>query len=177
MSVSRFFRRAKALGPVFLLAATAVIVGTASPANAVSVSVDAGGSSFKVTATATVSSQSVSKGTTVTGTTKNTYSAFALGVPLPVTGYYINSFPTKLSQPSLYASNGSLASNTYAKKTDAYVGATQWVVNGSNSFWGDQSITITGKAKAATAGSGYFHAGTGTGHSTDANAILKITVK
>lgn len=176
MSASVFARRAVVLGPVFLLAAAAAMVAVSSGAQAISVSVDAGGSSWSVTATATVNSQGVRRGAEETGTTKNTYSAYALGIPLPVTGYYVNSFQSQFNQPIVYASNGQLSSRTYSKKTDAYLGATQWMVNGSNDFWGSQTTTITGKATAGRTGGGYFHAGTGTGHDTDANAILYVRV-
>jgi hypothetical protein len=163
--------------PASLLGAAVLVAGFALPAQAAGVAISiSGDSSFGITAKATVTDQSVSKGTNVTGTTDLDYSAYALGIPLPVTGYYVNSFSTKFAQPVLLASDADLSSLTYKKVTDAQVGATQWAVNGSSDFWGTKSVTIKGRGKATTAGSGYFHAGTGAGHGTDANAILRTTV-
>lgn len=177
MTVSKFFQRAWTLFPIFLLSFSMVVVGTASSANAASVTVSAGDSDFKVVATAKVSDTSVSRNTAITGTGKITFKAYALGLPMPARGYYINSFPTKFKQPALTATNGSLKSLTYRKIYVSSLGRTQWVVYGSNNFWGSQTITIKGKARAATKGSGYFHAGTGSSHDTDANAIIRVTVK
>lgn len=138
----------------------------------------AGDSSYGITAEATVSDTTVYVGQTISAKAKLTYSAYVLGIPLPETGYYINSIPTDFSQPLLDSANAPLAANYYRKIYDTYsnVARTQWIVSGSEDFWGTNSVTIVGKAKGATTGSHFFHGGTGTGHGTDANAIQRVTV-
>ena len=177
MTVSKFFQRAWTLFPIFLLSFSMVVVGTASSANAAAVVDISGNSDFKVVAKAGVTTQSVSRNAVITGAAKISYEARAVGIPLPAEAYYINAFPTTFKKPVLSATNGSLNSLTYRKTYDSYLHRTQWLVRGSNQFWGSQTITIKGKARAATEGSGYFHAGTGTGNHLDANAIIRVTVK
>jgi hypothetical protein len=138
----------------------------------------AGDSSFGITAEATVSDTTVYIGQTISAKAKLTYSALLLGIPVPGTGYYVNSIPTDFAQPLLDSANAPLVVNYYRKMFDSYsnVARTQWIVSGSEDFWGTNSVTIIGTAKGVTAGSHFFHGGTGTGHSTDANAIQRITV-
>jgi len=117
-------------------------------------------------------------GNTVHGNVKITYTAHFLGLPIPVTGYYINSFPyAPFSRPILVSANSPLASLTYAYAWDAYMGKYAWTVNGSKGFWGDAVVTVNGDGKTDTRVSGYFHGGTGTGHSTDENAIDLVSVR
>jgi hypothetical protein len=160
------------------LAALALALGTIAPAQA-AVSVDiAGDSSFSVTATAKTSHSSVKKNSTrLKGTATLKYEAYVLGFAMPVTGYYMNSFPTVFKQPRLDAANADLASKSYRKINNAWLGTKQWVINGQQGFWGTKTVTLKGSAVGASKGSRYFHAGTGTGHGTDANAILRVTVK
>ena len=157
------------------LSALALCVPLSSASAAVSI---AGDSSYGVTAEATVSDSTVYVGQTISAKAKLTYSAYVLGVPMPETGYYVNSIPTDFAQPLLYSANAPLAVNYYRKIYDTYsnVARTQWIVSGSEDFWGTDSVTIVGTAQGSTAGSHFFHGGTGTGHGTDANAIQRVTV-
>lgn len=175
--MSRLARRGGHLGTYGALAALAIVLASVAPAQAAT-SVSVGGdSSFKITATATTSHSSVNKSTRLIGTAKLNYRAFVLGIPVHAYGKYTNSFPTIFKQPRLDSWNGTLDSTVYAKKYDAWLRATQWLVRGETSFWGEKTVTVKGSALGGTNGSKYFHAGSGTGNPADANAAVRITVK
>lgn len=137
-----------------------------------------GDSNWGITVNTSVSTHYPSLGQTVNGNLKIVYTAHFLGLPIPVTGYYINSFPfSPFSRPTLVSANSPLASLTYAYAYDAYMGKYAWTVNGSKGFWGDATVTVNGSAKTDTRVSGYFHGGTGTGHTTDENAVDLVAVQ
>jgi len=158
--------------------AVAALVATSAPASA-GVSVSIGGSStWKVTATASTSADNVRVGSRLTGTSNVRFEAKVLGIPLPVTGHYANSFPTTFSRPSLKSADATLNSRTYSQIRNNFLGQAQWEVRGSEGFWGGKTVRITGDAAAATrASSGrFFYAGTiscGSG-CTNANAIVRV---
>jgi len=127
--------------------------------------------------TSTVSIKSKNK---TTGTGIVTCHYRFLGIPIPNTCYWTNSFPTIYKQPSLYSAKGSLNSRIYAQSYNNYLGRIQWQVKGSQNFAGDVTSTIIGKAVGKTKGTGYFYAG----HDncpfvtcTEDHAIKKLTVK
>jgi hypothetical protein len=158
--------------------AVASVLTLAAPA-AANAGVSVGGdSNWSVTVNTSVSNHYPTLGTNVGGNLKIVYDAHFLGIPLPVTGYYINSFPyMPFAKPTLLSANSALSSTTYAYKWDANRGNYAWMVNGSKGFWGDATVTVNGSGKIDTRGvSGYFHGGTGTGHSTDENAIDLVSV-
>jgi hypothetical protein len=161
-------------------AAAAALTLAASPAaDASVVSVGVGGDTnwgIKVTATTNTSYPKV--GTRLSGNTSIQYDAHFLGIPIPVTGYYISSFPyAPLARPTLVSDNVDLASTTYGYNWDGYMGKYAWTVYGQKGFWGDYTASISGSAVADThRASGYFHAGTGSGHASDANARNLVSV-
>lgn len=157
----------------------ATFIGTA-PAHA-GVSVSVGGNSvWKVTSTASTSHDTRNVGQLLTGTAKVDFSAKVLGIPLPVTGHYANSFPTTFKQPSLKsASNADLNSRSYSKVRNSYLAQTQWEVRGKSSFWGSKTVKIVGDAKASSKATRYFYSGTiscGSG-CTNANSIVRIITR
>lgn len=152
-------------------------IGLAVPA-AAGVSIGIGGNStWKVTSTATTSHDTRAIGQTLTGTAKVAFSAKILGIPLPVTGHYANSFPTTFSRPSLKSyTNADLTSTSYSQLYNAHLGRTQWEVRGKSSFWGSKTVTVVGDAKAATKATRFFYSGTqscGSG-CTNAHAAVRI---
>lgn len=162
-----------------LLASTCLLLSSQVPAYA-GTSISIGGNSdWKVTATATTNTNSVKQGRYATGTATISFTARILGIPLPNTGYYANSFPITFARPSLLSSNGNINSTTYQKMTNQYLGRQQWEVRGSQGFWGDMSVTVKGQARALTVSSGrYFYAGTIScgKNCTNANAIQRLNV-
>jgi hypothetical protein len=137
-----------------------------------------GDSNWGITAETSVSTHYPYVGNTVHGNLKVTYNAHFLGLPIPVTGYYINSFPyLPFAKPILVSANSPLASLNYAYAWDAYMGKYAWTGNGSKGFWGDAVVTVNGDGKIDYRSSGYFHGGTGTGHTTDENAIDLVSVQ
>lgn len=156
---------------------TSVVAVAAPTAAYAGVSVG-GDSNWSITVTTSVSSHYPKVGNTVTGNVNLVYDAHFLGIPLPVTGYYISSFPyLPFARPTLLSANAPLDSTTYSYTWDAYMGKNAWTVRGSKGFWGDATVYVKGSAKVDTAKvSGYFHGGTGTGHSIDANAIDYVGV-
>ncbi len=159
------------------LAALALALGIAAPAQAATSIQVAGDSAFKITATAKTGDTTLKKKESLHARATMKYQAMLLGIPLPATAYYMNSIPENVSQPKLDDWNASVTSKTYTKRYDKWLGTKQWIVFGSADFYGTKTVSIKGSAKAATRGSKYFHAGSGTGHPLDANAGLRITVK
>ena len=162
-----------------LAAAGLLVAGQAAPAQA-AVSVSIGGDTdWKVTATATTDATTLKVGQKMTGTAEITFEARVLGLPLPATGYYANSFPTTFSKPSLTQGNADVDSLYYSKRRNNFLKTRQWEVRGHKSFWGDMSVTITGEGRAATVGSNrHFYAGTISCGSdcTNANAYTAVNV-
>jgi hypothetical protein len=176
VDISRLRRRLTLAGATAL--ATGVLLAVPATARTVSVSVG-GDSSWRVTASATTSADTVSVGKKLTGTSKIKFSAYVLGLPIPVTGYYANSFPTTFRRPVLKSADADLSSRTYSKVINAYLGTTQWEVRGKSSFWGSKSVKIVGDARAASKATRYFYAGTrhcGSG-CTNANAIVRVRTR
>lgn len=132
----------------------------ASPAYAGGIDI-VGDTNVGVKATATVSDNTVSKGDSVTGAGKIAFYYHLLGIPLPNTGYYVNSFPWSVTaRPTAISWNHPLNSSTYQKFYNTDIKSYQWEVQGSDGFIGDMTVNIKGKAKTDTKGSGYFYAGT-----------------
>jgi hypothetical protein len=159
--------------------ALALVLTLAVPAVA-NAGISVGGdTNWGITVETSVSTHYPYLGNTVNGNLKITYNAHFLGLPIPVTGYYINSFPyAPFARPTLLSANSPLASLTYAYAWDSYMGKYAWTVNGSKGFWGDAVVTVNGAGKTDTRGAtGYFHGGTGTGHQTDENAIDYVSVR
>jgi hypothetical protein len=158
--------------------AVALVLTLAVPAVANAGISIGGDSNWGITVETSVSNHYPYMGNTVNGNVKIIYTAHFLGLPIPVTGYYINSFPyLPFARPTVVSANSPLASLTYAYAWDAYMGKYAWTVNGSKGFWGDATVTVNGSGKIDTRASGYFHGGTGTGHSTDENAIDLVSVR
>jgi hypothetical protein len=180
MDIMRFFvvpgRRAVRASAI----ASVVALGAAVPAQA-GTSVSIGGdSNWTVTATATTSANYVTLGTSVTGTSKIVFDAHFLGIPLPVTGYYVNSFPdAPFPRPTLISADAPLSTGTtYQYFYNSYLGKYAWEVRGKDSFWGDKTVNLKGSGKTDARTSGYFLAGTypcGSG-CTNANAIQLVKV-
>ncbi|MFT4216382.1 MAG: hypothetical protein QM619_04245 [Micropruina sp.] len=125
-----------------------------------------------------VSTNAPKKGASVKGGVTIDYTARILGLPVPVTGYIVSSFPFgPFAKPVVTSDNCLSSSADYGYRWDAHMGKSAWVVSGSQSFWGDNTLYINGKGKTDAVKSGYFHGGTGTGHTTDANARDLIEVK
>ncbi|WP_028708824.1 hypothetical protein [Propionicicella superfundia] len=153
-------------------------IASATPAHAGPVSIS-GDSNWRVSAQSTVSTHYPRVGNTVTATATMKYNAQFLGLPVPVTGYYTQTFPTKpFATPTLVSVvNADLYRRHYVSSRDTYVGSSAWVVSGQSTFWGSKTVTIKASAKARSKGSsGYVHGGTGRGHSIDANSIDYIKV-
>jgi hypothetical protein len=159
-----------------VVAAAAVLTFVAPTAANAGVSIG-GDTNWGVAVYTSVSTHYPKLGNSVNGNLKIVYDAHFLGIPLPVTGYYTNSFPyAPFARPTLISANAPLASTSYAYAWDSYMGKYAWTVHGSKSFWGDSTVTVNGNGKTDTRSSGYFHGGTGTGHSTDENAIDYVSV-
>lgn len=159
---------------VFAAASAIALVAPAAANAGVSIG---GDSNWGISVYTSVSSHYPTLGNNVNGNLKIVYDAHFLGIPIPVKGYYINSFPySPFARPTLISSNAPLGSTSYAYKYDAYMGKYAWTVNGSKSFWGDATVNVNGRGKTDSRTSGYFHGGTGTGHSTDENAIDYVKV-
>lgn len=159
-----------------LLAVSALALGSAAPSAAKVSSSIAGDSDFKIRAVAETSHEKVARTSRVSGSARIKFTARVLGIPMPVTGFYINSFPTIFKEPRLDAYDAKLATKKYTKIWDSWEGATQWMVKGQENFWGEKTVRIEGSAKGNKKGSGFFHAGTGSGHSIDANASIRVTL-
>lgn len=159
------------------VAAVAAALGLFAPSAWAGVSIG-GDSNWTVKVTTSVGTNSPKVWTSDTGNVNIFYDAHFLGIPLPVTGYYISSFPyMPFARPTMLSTNSTLGSNTYAYTYDGYTGRYAWMVSGKKSFWGDATVNIKGKATADTPrAEGYFHGGTGTGHATDENALDYIYV-
>ena len=116
---------------------------------------------FTLDATATVSDTTPKVGAKVTARGVQTFSAWLGPVPLPELAYYKNSFPTSFAQPTLSSVNVGLDSTAYQKRSNKYLGKTQWEVWGTQTLLGDLTAKISGYAKASKAGSGTkFYVGT-----------------
>lgn len=158
----------------------AMLALSATPAQA-GTSVSIGGdSNWTVTATATTSARYLTLGQSMTGTSNIVFDAHFLGIPLPVTGHYVNSFPyAPFARPTLLSANAPLSTGTsYGVFYNSYLGKYSWEARGKDSFWGDKSVTIKGTGKSDSRSSGYFLAGTypcGSG-CTNANAIEYVKV-
>ena len=160
-----------------VIAVASVLTLAAPPVANAAVSIG-GDSNWGITVTTAVNTHYPHLGNSVNGNVKLAYNARFLGLPIPVTGYYLNSFPyMPFARPTLLSANSPLASNAYAYKWDAHMGKYAWMVNGSRSFWGDATVTVNGVGRTDTRASGYFHGGTGTGHATDVNAIEYMSVR
>ncbi len=157
--------------------ALAVTLSAAGPAQAQTSTQISGDSTVKVTATARTNDVSFTKGQRLHARASINYEARILGLPLPLTAAYVNSFPLHFGKPRLDETNADLRSTTYKVMRDNWLKTDQWMVGGDKGFWGTLSITIKGSALAQSKGQKYFHAGTGTGHAVDANSALRITVK
>lgn len=160
-----------------IAASLVLVVAPAADASVVSVGVG-GDTDWGITTTVTTSTYYPKLGTNMSGNVKNSYSAHFLGIPIPVTGYIISSFPyMPFARPTDLGDNAPLASTTYAYAWDGYMGKYAWTVHGSTDFWGSNTLYVNATAKADTAGqTGYFHGGTGTGHDIDANARNYVKV-
>lgn len=157
--------------------ALAIALTAAGPAQAQTSTQIAGDSTMKVTATARTNDVSFEKGKRLHARTNVTYEARILGLPLPLTAAYVNSFPLHFGKPRLDETNADLRSKRYRVMRDSWLQTDQWMVTGDKGFWGTLSITIKGSALAQSKGQRFFHAGTGTDHALDANSALRITVK
>lgn len=158
------------------MAVAAISFASMAPASA-GADVDiSGDSNFKITTEAETSHNKVKRSKRVTGKVTISYKARVLGIPLPVTGFFINSFPTIFKQPRVDSYSGQLSSTTYRKVYDSWQRKTQWLVKGQEDFWGEKVVKVTGSAVGNTKGSGFFHGGTGTGHDIDANVSLRVTL-
>lgn len=158
-----------------------LLVGlTSAPASA---DVDiVGDTNVGVKAVSTVSTNYPKPGASVTGTSKITFYYHVLGLPLPNTGYYVNSFPwIQTARPTLVDTNHRLDSKTYAQFFNPVTDAYAWEVHGSDGFTGDMTVKIIGSAKTDAKGSGYFYAGTYTCKSwsgcrnADAISLVKVS--
>lgn len=147
-------------------------------ANASVVSVGVGGDTdWGIKATVSTSTYYPRLNTTMTGNVRTDYSAHFLGLPIPVTGYVVSSFPyMPFARPTDLSDNlaGTLS---FGYSWDGYMGKYAWTATGKSSFWGSNSLYINGVATADTARqTGYYHGGTGTGHDIDANAKNYVKV-
>ncbi|MCI9887000.1 hypothetical protein JT358_00805 [Micrococcales bacterium 31B] len=164
------------LGSYAVLGAVALSLASAVPAHAgTSISIG-GNTNWGIVTKAITSRDSAPRGTRVSGTADIKYTARVLGLPLPVTGYYVNSFPTTFQQPRVDSYDAHLSSTTYKQVYDSWQHSTQWMVSGSESFWGGKHVTVKGSAVAGRVGSKFFHAGTGSGHQADTNASRRISI-
>ncbi len=134
---------------------------------------------YSVTATAKLSAQTIKVKKKVKGTAKVVFIRHFLGIPMPSTGFYSNSFPVSVKKPTLTATNVALNSRKYAQKYNTWLKKSQWEVNGKQDFAGKLTASITGSAVGATKGAGYFYGGTYTcgDNCINAHAIKKLTVK
>lgn len=150
-------------------AAAAALCLLSAPLAQAGVSI-AGDTDWKITVNTSLSDSTPAKGATMKANVTNTYTARIMGVPLPVTGYIISSFPyTPFATPTVTGDN-CLGTATYSYRTDPYMNKKAWVASGDRFFWGTTTLYVKGSAKADTVSTGYFHGGTGAGHWLDANA-------
>jgi len=165
---------------IAILAVSTMMASTialTAPAYAAPISVG-GNSNWTITSQSSVSTNYPALNKTVTASENLVYKARVLGIPLPMTGYYILSFPyAPFAKPTLLSANAPLNSLTYAYGWDPYMGKNAWVVQGKCNFWGNMTVYLKGSAAAVTKGAaGYVHGGTGTGHQLDVNSIDYIKV-
>lgn len=158
--------------PHFLLikvaAATAILGLASAPVAHAGISI-VGDSDWRITAKTSVSDSTPKKGATMKGNVTINFTAQVLGIPLPATGHIVSSFPKgPFSTPTVTKESG-LGGASYSYRSDAYLGKKAWVASGQQNFWGSTTLEIRGKSKVRAVSSGYFHGGTGTGHSIDAN--------
>lgn len=131
-----------------LLTTICLMFSAQAPAHA-GVNVAIGGdSNWKVTATAITNRDTAKKGQSVTGTAKIEFEARVLGIPMPTTGHYSNSFPATFERPTLESADGDLDSFSYSKVYNAYLKSQQWEARGSSFFFGEKKVTIKGKSEA-----------------------------
>jgi hypothetical protein len=133
----------------------------------------------EATAKVTPTTISMKKSEKVTGTSIVTCHYRLLGIPLPNKCFWTNSFPSMMAQPVLQSAKGSVDSTKYTKSVNKYLGQTRWQITGSQSFAGDITSTIVGKAAGKEAKKGYFYAGHDncTGTCVKDHAIVLVTVK
>ncbi len=168
-------KRRSAFAAAALMAST---VALAAPAHASGISVG-GDSNWGITSQSSVSTHYPSLGNSVTATENLVYSAHFLGIPIPVTGHYMLTFPyAPFSRPTLLSANANMNSWTYSYAYDAYMGKSAWVVRGQSDFWGSKTVYLKGAGQTDTRNAtGYVHGGTGTGHSIDVNSIDYVAVR
>lgn len=160
------------------LAAMALILGAVAPAQAATSVNISGNTAFQVSATARTTATSFTVNQKLGARAIVSYKAEVLGLPVPLTGAYINSIPKNFGLPKLTEVKvADLDSWSYKNMRDPWLKTDQWVVKGDKGFWGKLAVEIRGDATAKTKGSKYFHAGSGVGHGVDANSALRLTVK
>ena len=160
------------------LAALALALGVAGPAQADTNVVIGGDSTIRVTATAKTGDRSLKIKERLHARASVAYKAYVAGIPLPLTAKYYNSIPVHFSTPRLDdVDNADLDSRKYRVLYDPWLKTDQWLVSGDKGFWGELKVSIKGSALAKKKGAKYFHAGSGVGHAVDANSALRITVK
>lgn len=131
----------------------------------------------RITATWT-NVNSLKKGKRLHSSATLSYSAWLLGIPLPVRAYYAHSFPTKpFQQPRAEAGSDVPRVHTYARQHEPVTNSVAWRASGSVTFAGNKTVKLVGSAKAAKKGSGMIAGGTGEGHWVDANAFHRVSVK
>ena len=155
--------------PIKIAAVTAALCLASAPVAHAGVSI-VGDSSFKINVKTSISNSKPKKGTTMNGNVTIKFSAYVLGIPLPVTGYIVSSFPLGPFATPKVTSDNCLGNAKYSNRLDPYLGKKAWVVSGKKDFWGTTTLKVEAKAKVNAVSSGYFHGGTGTGHQIDANA-------
>ena len=171
-------RRSKSrLATYGTLAALALTLGAVGPVHAVTTTQVVGDTAFKITAVAKTNTTSVKKKERFHARATVRYKATLLGLPLPLTAAYVNSIPLHFETPRLDEFDAELSSKKYKVMRDAWLKTDQWIVRGDKGFWGELRVTVKGSAIARGKGSAFFHGGTGTGHSVDANAAIRVTVK
>lgn len=162
-----------ALGAAVTLMGTAALPGTAHAGISIG-----GDSNWGIVAETRVSANSVKKGRAITASTTITYSARVIGLPLPVTGYYVLSVPlSPFSRPTLMAENAPLENRTFRPLHDPYLKKTAWLVRGNTRFWGYKKVHLRARAVSDTRASGYVHGGTEVGHQIDANSTEFVRVR
>ncbi len=159
--------------PHFLLikvAAATAILGLASAPVAHAGASIAGDSDWRISVKTSVSDGTPAKGATMKGNVTINFTAQVLGIPLPATGHIVSSFPLSPFAKPKVTSDNCLGTANYSRGYDTYMKKDAWIVSGHQSFWGKTTLKVSGEAKVDTVSSGYFHGGTGTDHSIDANA-------
>jgi len=174
-------RPATPLAPLTVLALAASSLCISAPAHAGTTIDVSGTTEARVKATSKTSASSVKIGKKMWGKITLNYRYSVLGIPLPSTGYYVNSFPLTFKKPSLVSANAPLKSVKYIKKQNTYLKTKQWEVNGKKGFSGKLDVTLKGDAKGHKKGTAYFYGGTYTcGNDKkciNAHAIVRAIVK